>query len=217
MQDILQLKPPSIGAPKDPQYMNTTIMHPLKHTRRLNASAFDAEISIFNEFTTSQPNVDWPLPASADTADSFVVTVTVTATAAAAPPPAAGTRGPPSSAADPAPPSAAGPSQRQQRAPAPTPSTVTATVPPAQPAVVRSTTFLTVPFANGTVLTTPPCTAGTAPAATTSTMTVVPAPAPSLHPYPAGAPAAGRAPGWGRIVGLAVGVVLAGPVAVWFV
>jgi hypothetical protein len=150
-------------------------------------------------------------PASPPPASSALPPPTAAAaTAAAASPAAAGPQDPG--------PTAAGAAAAPQQPPAPAPSTLTATVQPG-PAVVRSTTFLTVPFANGTVLTTstttPGARGGGGGAATTSTTTtVVPAPGPSLHRYPSGAgPAGGRAPGW-RLGALAVALAMAGPAVV---
>src|SRR4029077_5718713 len=59
MQEILQLKTPSGGAPKDPRFKDVTIKHLLEHTSNINANGFRNEIDILNAFKGAVPGGNW--------------------------------------------------------------------------------------------------------------------------------------------------------------
>jgi CubicO group peptidase (beta-lactamase class C family) len=75
MQEILQLKTPSGGAPKDPRFKDVTIKHLLEHTSSINANGFRNEINILNAFKGAVPGGNWHLPVSAEMCDSYIASL----------------------------------------------------------------------------------------------------------------------------------------------
>ena len=55
VQDILQLKTPSGGAPKDSRFKNVTVRHLLEHTSGINANAFRNEVAILRRAQGGRP------------------------------------------------------------------------------------------------------------------------------------------------------------------
>jgi len=70
LQDILHLKTPSGGAPKDPRFSKITIRHLLEHTSGVDAGAFNDDISIQNAFIAAGKPAT--LPINAAQVDSYV-------------------------------------------------------------------------------------------------------------------------------------------------
>ena len=56
LQDILQLKTPGGGAPKDSRFKDVTIRHLLEHTSGINANAFRNEVAIRDAHKAAAPN-----------------------------------------------------------------------------------------------------------------------------------------------------------------
>ncbi|MDB5910268.1 MAG: beta-lactamase [Massilia sp.] len=75
LQDILQLKTPSGGAPKDPDFKSVTIKHLLEHTSGINANAFRDEIAILDAHKAAQPVGAWHLPVSAEMCDAYIASL----------------------------------------------------------------------------------------------------------------------------------------------
>jgi CubicO group peptidase (beta-lactamase class C family) len=75
LQDILQLKTPSAGGPKDPRFKDVTIGQLLDHTSSINANAFRNEINILNAFKTAVPGGNWHLPVTAEMCDSYIASL----------------------------------------------------------------------------------------------------------------------------------------------
>jgi len=75
MQDILQLKTPSGGPPKDPRFKDVTIKHLLEHTSGIEPNAFRDEIKILEAFKTAIPGGNWHLPVTAEMCDSYIASL----------------------------------------------------------------------------------------------------------------------------------------------
>lgn len=75
MQEILQLKTPSGGAPKDSRFKDVTIKHLLEHTSSINENAFINEINILNAFKAAVPGGNWHLPVTAEMCDSYIASL----------------------------------------------------------------------------------------------------------------------------------------------
>jgi CubicO group peptidase (beta-lactamase class C family) len=70
MQDILQLKTPAGGAPKDARFGEITIAQLLAHTSGLVANQNGREVRA--AFRAAQPGKAWHLPVSAEMTDAFI-------------------------------------------------------------------------------------------------------------------------------------------------
>ncbi len=75
LQDILQLKTPSGGAPKDPRFKTVTIKHLLEHTSSIDANSFRNEINILNAHKAAVPGGNWHLPVTAEMCDSYIASL----------------------------------------------------------------------------------------------------------------------------------------------
>ena len=72
MQDILQLRTPTGGAPKDKRFAEITIEQLLAHRSGVNANAFFATVAVRNAFAKAQPHKPWHLPVTAEMTDAFI-------------------------------------------------------------------------------------------------------------------------------------------------
>ena len=81
LQDILQLKTPGGGAPKDARFKDVTIRQLLEHTSALDANSFRNEGAIQGAFKTAQPAGSWHLPVTAEQCDAYIASLSM-ATAA---------------------------------------------------------------------------------------------------------------------------------------
>ena len=77
VQEILQLKTPSGGAPTDARFKNVTIRELLEHTSSINANNFRNEIAIRDAFKAAQPNGNWPLPVTAEQCDAYIASLSL--------------------------------------------------------------------------------------------------------------------------------------------
>lgn len=75
LQNILNLKTPSGGAPKDSRFKDVTVKHLLEHTSGINANAFRDEIKILNAFKAAVPGGNWHLPVTAEMCDSYIASL----------------------------------------------------------------------------------------------------------------------------------------------
>ena len=75
VQDILQLKTPGGGAPKDSRFKNVTVRHLLEHTSGINANAFRNEVAILDAHKATVPNGNWHLPVTAEMCDAYVASL----------------------------------------------------------------------------------------------------------------------------------------------
>jgi CubicO group peptidase (beta-lactamase class C family) len=75
MQDILQLKTPGGGAPKDPRFKDITIKHLLEHTSSLNANAYRNDVNVLAAHKAAQPGGNWHLPVTAAMTDSYIASL----------------------------------------------------------------------------------------------------------------------------------------------
>ncbi len=79
MQDILQLKTPAGGAPKDARFKNVTIRELLEHTSAIDANSFRNEVAIRDAFKAAQPNGSFHLPVSAEQCDAYIASLDMAA------------------------------------------------------------------------------------------------------------------------------------------
>ncbi len=75
LQDILQLKTPSGGAPQDARFKTVTIKQLLEHTSGIDANTFRNEIAILNAFKAAAPAGNWHLPVTAEMCDSYIASL----------------------------------------------------------------------------------------------------------------------------------------------
>lgn len=75
VQDILQLKTPAGGAPKDARFKKITIQQLLEHTSGLNANAYRNDIAILDAHKAAKPNAEWNLPVTAAMTDSYIASL----------------------------------------------------------------------------------------------------------------------------------------------
>jgi hypothetical protein len=75
VQDILQLKTPAGGAPKDSRFKDVTVRHLLEHTSGISANAFRNEVKILDAHKAAVPNGNWHLPVTAEMCDSYVASL----------------------------------------------------------------------------------------------------------------------------------------------
>jgi len=75
LQDILQLKTPSGGAPESSQFAKITIRHLLEHTSGISPEGANEEIEILDAFKSAQPGGGWQLPVSAAMRDSYIASL----------------------------------------------------------------------------------------------------------------------------------------------
>jgi CubicO group peptidase (beta-lactamase class C family) len=75
LQNILQLKSPNGGAPKDARFKDVTVKHLLEHTSGINANAFRNEVAIRDAFKAAVPAGNWHLPVTAEMCDSYVASL----------------------------------------------------------------------------------------------------------------------------------------------
>lgn len=80
LQDILHLKTPSGGSPKDANFKNITIKQLLEHTSGLNANAFRDEVSILAAHKAAVPGGTWHLPVTAEMCDAYIASLDLAAT-----------------------------------------------------------------------------------------------------------------------------------------
>lgn len=74
MQDILQLRTPSGGLPKDRRFGAVTVEHLLAHTSGLSPHVLSST-SIYDAHRVSQPGRTWHLPVTAAMATSFLASI----------------------------------------------------------------------------------------------------------------------------------------------
>lgn len=75
MQDILNLKTPNGGNPRDPRFKNVTVKHLLEHTSNINANAFRGEERILRAFQEVLPHRRWSLPVTAEMCDAYIASL----------------------------------------------------------------------------------------------------------------------------------------------
>jgi CubicO group peptidase (beta-lactamase class C family) len=78
LQDILQLKTPAGGAPKDARFKDVTVKHLLEHTSAIDANSFRSDGAILGAFKTAQPAGSWHLPVTAEQCDAYVASLSMT-------------------------------------------------------------------------------------------------------------------------------------------
>ena len=72
MQDILELKTPSGGPPKDKRFGEITIDQLLAHNSGLSDHVLSASLEVRRAFASAHPGKAWHLPVSAEMIDAFV-------------------------------------------------------------------------------------------------------------------------------------------------
>ncbi len=75
LQDILHLKTPAGGAPKDARFQDVTIKELLEHTSAIDANSFRDDVGIRGAFMAAQPAGSWHLPVNAEQCDAFIATL----------------------------------------------------------------------------------------------------------------------------------------------
>jgi CubicO group peptidase (beta-lactamase class C family) len=75
LQDILQLKTPGGGAPKDARFKEVTIKQLLEHTSAIDANSFRSEGAILGAFKAAQPAGSWHLPVTAEQCDAYIASL----------------------------------------------------------------------------------------------------------------------------------------------
>ena len=79
LQDILQLKTPAGGAPKDARFKDVTIKELLEHTSAIDANSFRNEVAIQGAFKAAQPAGSWHLPVNAEQCDAYIASLSMAA------------------------------------------------------------------------------------------------------------------------------------------
>lgn len=79
LQDILQLKTPSGGAPKDARFKDVTIRQLLEHTSAIDTDSFRYETPIRDAYKTAQPAGNWHLPVTAEQCDAYIASLAMAA------------------------------------------------------------------------------------------------------------------------------------------
>ena len=79
MQDILQLRTPSGGPPKDKRFNDVTIENLLAHNSGLRDHVLGASLDVRRAFASAHPGKAWHLPVSAAMADSYVASLDLAA------------------------------------------------------------------------------------------------------------------------------------------
>jgi CubicO group peptidase (beta-lactamase class C family) len=72
IQDILRLRTPAGGAPKDKRFAEVTIEQLLAHRSGINANAFFGAVAVRDAFAKAQPHKAWHLPVTTEMTDAFV-------------------------------------------------------------------------------------------------------------------------------------------------
>ncbi len=79
MQDILQLRTPSGGPPKDKRFGEITIEQLLAHRSGLGGHALAASLDVRRAFSEAHPGKPWHLPVSAAMMDSYIASLELAA------------------------------------------------------------------------------------------------------------------------------------------